>query len=76
LWHTNQDGWLQLTNIAGAVADGRVGEGTDSAVSESSTPEQSGVLEYELEDMRGGEIGKEDVAGSEVLADDDIDTSD
>jgi hypothetical protein len=76
LWHTDQDGGLQLTNIAGAVADRRVGESTDGAVSESSTPEERGVLEDELEDMRGGEIGKEDVAGSEVLADDDIDTSD
>jgi hypothetical protein len=75
LWHTDQDSGLQLANITGAVTDRRVGEGADSAVPKSATPEECSILEDEFENMCGREVGKEDITRPEVLADNDIDTS-
>jgi hypothetical protein len=74
LRYTDQDGWLQLANVTGAVADVGIGKGADTAVSESSAPVEHSVFEDEFEDMSGGEVGEKHIARSKVLANDDIDT--
>jgi hypothetical protein len=52
-----------------------VGQCPDGSVAHGTTPVKHGVFENELENMRGGEIGDENVARSEILAYNDVDTS-
>ena len=65
----DENGGLELADVAFAVADGGVGEGARVAVAHGAAPEEDAVLEDELEDVCEGEVGEEAVAGAEVGAD-------
>ena len=74
LGHADHDGGLQFADVTGAVAHRGVGERADGAVAHGSSPVQNGVFEHELEDVRCGEVCDEDVARTQVLADNSVDT--
>lgn len=75
-WNTDENGWLELADVTGAVADRGVGEGLWVSVSHGSTPVEAGVLKDELEDVGEWEVCEKSVTWTNVALNNDVDTSD
>lgn len=75
-WNSDENGWLELADVTGAVADGGVGEGLWVSVSHGSSPVEAGVLEHKLEDVGERKICEESVTWTNVALNNDVDTGD
>ena len=73
--HTDENRRLELADITLAVAHRPIRQRTGVTVSHGTTPEETQVLEHELEDVGLREIRQQSVRGTDVFSNDLVNTS-
>ena len=74
--HTDQDGGLELGNVAAALAHGCVGDGLRVTVAHGASPVDASSFEDKFENVCKRKVCEQTIAGSKVGSDNNVNTGD